>query len=448
VRLEEGVPLLPKKKAPQAQSASIAEFSDDLKEKGLRHFASGSLYGSAQVFDTAHNDKLIQYDHDTLLTTRSLMYIGMSTFAQRPVLLTLAYCITLASLSAIAVFFLPRASKFDAEKFSQFAGFLKVFIAFMLGTYVTQAFKRWWYSVSTFEKFLTAIQQMFFLLHTIRGQDAWRKMIETYCVCSGYILNAEIRNATIVESKNKVNEGELLDWLASKGFLSDEECHLLKSKGSSQNICTKTRAVWSWIGELVSHPIVEEGINVPPPLLARVIMMCQNCVNEIEHLKMNVTMQMPFMYAQLLSILVHANNTILALNCGLAVGSAMNEIRRRSEQLSGERDTERREISSVAQLYGAVQTVGFQLVILILAPMLYVGFLHIAHMLCYPFGDKSYNLPTETLIARLHADLNRMSEQRSYIRQKHAEWKEMEQRRKKGKDDDEDDEADADDGGD
>jgi len=365
--------------------------------------------------------------------------------------LTLIYCIALAAVSATAVFFIPKSSKLDTEKFTSFSVFLKVFIAFMLGTYVSQAFKRWWTSVSTFEKYLISVRQMCFMLHTIRGKAEWRKMVEKYCVCSSYILSAEVRNAHTINKQNHVDEDALLDWLVVKDYLSEEERDVLKANDSDLNhnksVCTKTRAVWSWIGELVSHPKVEEGVVVLPPLLTRTLVLCQSCINEIELLKMNITMQMPFMYAQLLAILVHVNNTILAVNCGMAVGSSMNEIRRRSEQLSGERDTAHSNRETIEQLYGAMQSVGTQIIILILTPVLYVAFLHIAHMLCYPFGDHVYNLPTETLIANLHADINHMDSHRTFFRQKHSEWKEMERKKKTKKDDEEEEDADDDDGG-
>jgi hypothetical protein len=317
----------------------------------------------------------------------------------------------------------------------------------MLGTYVTQAFTRWWYSVSTFEKFLTAIRQMVFMLHTINSQERWRLMIEKYCIASGYLLDTEVR---LIDKKNKKNqkdhEDHLLDWLVDNDLLSEEEMSMLKTKRGGNTVCSMTRAVWSWIGELISHPCVEEGVVVLPPLLVRTITLCQDCVNEIELLKMNITMQMPFMYAQLLAILVHANNILLSLSCGAAVGSALNEIRHRHDQLSGAKDTHHSMMTITKELYEAIQTCIVQVLMVLVAPTLYVAFLHIAHMLCYPFGDKSYHLPTEALIATMHSNLNQMSENRNYFRGKHAEFSAMERTPRKQKKDDEEEDDDCDGG--
>merc|ERR1719327_908499 len=84
-----------------------------------------------------------------------------------------------------------------------------------------------------------------------------------------------------------------------------------------------------------------------------------------------------------------------------------------------------RELTIVEQLYAAIQCTGTQLMIVVISPMLYVAFLHIAHLLCYPFGDECHHLPTETLIARLHSELNQMAVQRATFRKKYTVWKEV-----------------------
>lgn len=427
--LEEGTPLLPKeeqdKEAHWGGSVGMRDAAKTAATNAMQYGKSAASVDS--LFGVSHNDKLLCYDQNSLLTAKSLLLIGRSAFAQKPVLYTLAYCSMLAFISAACVFFIPKASKLDTQKFERFGAFLKFFIIFMLGIYVSQGFKRWWFTVTSFEKFLIAIRQMVFMLHTIKVTPASRKIIETYCVASGYILNVEVRNAQIVESKDHVDLENVMTWLVRKGFLTQNEVDQLGT-GLGSPLC-RTRAIWSWIGELISHPVVPEGVAVLPPLLVRTIVLCQACVSEIEHLKMNITMQTPFMYSQLLAILVHVNNTILSICCGMALGSSMNEIHRRREQLAGEREHGHNVTVITEELYGAIQTTGLQLLIVLLTPMLYVAFLHIAHILCYPFGDESYHLPTETLIARLHSELNSMSVNRKFFQEKHKDWQVLQEKK-------------------
>jgi len=457
--LEEGVPLISKKvQLPQEdlqddESLPAMSKTSSVASARLRKAASSVMHYAAEattqppVFGTSDNNKLLCYDHDSLLTSRALMLVGCSVFCQKPVLYTLAYCSFIAASAALGIFFIPLASKMDIQKFDEFGNFLKFFIIFMLGIYVQQAFKRWWWTVTTFEKILIGIRQLVFMLHTIKATPESRKKVESYCIASGYILNVEVRNTQIVDKKRHVDLQSVYSWLVAQGMLCEEEVVQLE-KCSAGSLCN-TRAIWSWIGELVSQPEVEEGHNVVPPLLVRTIMMCQACISEIESLKMNITMQTPFMYAQLLAILVHVNNVILSLSCGMALGSSLSEIRRRKEQLDGERPSQLRDVTLMGQFYEAIQTLGVQLVIVLLSPMLYIAFLHIAHILCYPFGDESHHLPTETLIERLHSELNDMSDNRVYFRAKHAQFKSQQLKKvkdskgRKDADDDDDDDGDA-----
>lgn len=458
--LEEGMPLIPKEvrflpeDSPELESTKSNSLPEPEMTKRasirIREAASSVMHYASEVtiqqpvFGTSDDNKLLCYDHDTLLTSRALMLVGASVFAQKPVLYTLAYCSLVAVIAALAVFFIPMASKMDTTKFDEFGNFLKFFIVFMLGIYVQQAFKRWWWTVTTFEKILIGVRQLVFMLHTIRATPESRKKVEAYCIASGYILNIEVRNTQIVDKRRHVDLEKVCTWLVAQGMLSEKEVGQLR-QNTVGSLC-KTRAIWSWIGELVSHPQVEEGYNVLPPLLVRTLMMCQGCISEIESLKMNITMQTPFMYAQLLAILVHVNNFILSVSCGMTLGSSMSEIRRRKEQLSAETLSHHRDMTLTAEFYEAIQTVGVQLVIVLLSPMLYIAFLHIAHILCYPFGDESHHLPTETLIERLHGELNDMSRNREYFRKEHAEYKVSEQAKigdKKGLKDADDDDDDG-----
>jgi len=453
VRMEEGVPLLPERKSQKRKTAAdnMRMLQEEFKSRGIKEGTTKVLRDtvsskSVKSFDTAHNEKMLFYDHDSLLTTKVLSTLAMSVLSRKPVIMTLFYVWSLAICSAFLIMHIPKAYKFESSKFNQFENFIKFFIAFMLGTFVTQSFKRWWTSVSSFEKILIDIQKLVFMLHTIRARPLWRKMVEQYCVASCYILNVEIRNAHVLDNKKKEQSmDDILKWLAKNGFLSADDLSALAACSSS-SICAKTRAIWNWIGEMVGSPFVDEGFTVMAPLLVRTLTLAHDCVHTCEVLKMNVSMQTPFMYVSLLSILVHANNTIMAVNCGMAIGSAIEEIRHRHDHQGN--------LSAISQLYQAVQVVGFQILVLFVGPLLYVAFLHMAHMLSYPFGEDTYHLPTETHIATMQADLHWMAEERRFLKDKHAEWKKVGVKRQftkdnKGKKDmEDDDDEDADDGGD
>lgn len=208
---------------------------------------------------------------------------------------------------------------------------------------------------------------------------------------------------------------------------------------------------------MLAHVTELTGKSLPPPVETRLIGLCQECISEIEDLKMNITMQTPFMYAHLLSFLVHVNNFILSASCGISIGSAVNETVLRGNQLFGDsrRDSFAGESDSaqVAEnldtflrrsnptsnasdasvfrnFYAAIQTTWIQIIMVSLTPILHVAFLHIAHLLCYPFGDADYHLPIETLIARLNSELTQMKMYRKSFRETLENKKKEMQKRK------------------
>jgi len=415
----EGTPLL---QNSRLQMPEEDEEKGTISQKPLASL--GAALRRQRILQRSNTEgKLVLYDHDSLLSARSLLDIGQSVIFQKPVAKTFLFCIIVTTITATITFFIPWASKFDTTRFDTFAIFLKVFISFMLATYTAQSFTRWRYTVTAFENFLIAIRQMVFMLHTLRVHPKWREQVETYCLASGYIFNCEVRNAQHSDKHKWVDTHEVLETLVMHGRLTAEEMQQLR-RSSAQHL-GHTRAIWTWIAALISHPVSMDEKKVLPQLLVRTIQLCQNCIGEIESMKMNITMQMPWMYANLLAVLVHANNTILSIACGVSIGSAINEIRRRNEQIHGTRETHVPHEQLVEEIYGAIQALAAQILIVLLTPILYVSFLHLANQLCLPFGDDAHCLPTESWINGLSVEFDEMTRNREYFRERHQEMEEQ-----------------------
>lgn len=421
-RFNEHVPLLKKSTTKQVVAeAGIVE--------GI-NYEIGRLR-SLLTMETDDNSQVTFYDHTSLLTGKALLMIFRSAFFQRPVFQTFVNVMTICTFTAVATFFLPRARLINTERFFSIAQYLTVFITFMLGLYVVQAFKRWWTCVTIFENFLVAIRQMIFMLHSVRTPRAVLNRVQHYAVASGYVLNAEARNA---QAKTHDHHHEhlafLLDWLHSKKFLDEadvRQLHKMVRRGRPQLgddgdpdegeavderdvFCT--RCIWSWIGELLSMPRNEEGELLAAPLQARLFSLIQDCIRHLENLKVNILLQTPFMYAHLLAVLVHLNNIIVSFSFGIGIGAAIYAVYDTSDATQDPNASKNE--SMLKGLYRAFQISFTQVLNAILTPVFNVAFLHIAHVLSYPFGDDAYHLPTETFIARNYRYLWMMAENRKY----------------------------------
>merc|ERR1719389_613290 len=100
---------------------------------------------------------------------------------------------------------------------------------------------------------------MTFMLHTVRCDPVFRKAVENYCVASGYILNVEVHHAQAVHTKEHLDVDHTLDWLVLQDYLAQDEAYQLKTALNHGSVLSTTRAIWSWIGEMLLSPRTETG---------------------------------------------------------------------------------------------------------------------------------------------------------------------------------------------
>lgn len=383
------------------------------------------------------DQKLEFYDHEKLLTWRVVCSISGSAFTQPSVLFMGFSTLLIAAITCtIVLAFVPDAEKFNTKRFGLFLVFLKVFITLMLGTYVGQSFKRWQSMLDQFEHYLTNIKQMVFLLHSIKVSPELLDLIQRRVIAGTWLLNTEMQCIQQVKKDKAGSVADTLDWLNDCQLLEDDEHKQLgemlvwAEKAKCHGLLATTNAVWAWIGELISEAQLATGAAIAAPMHVRILQLCQDCLEKIEDLKMSIVTQEPYVYAHLLSFLVFANNFLLALSCGLTLGSTAAEVHMRHEQVTdGGAHREDGFRGRVGEFYEAIQTMALQLVILVVEPMMYMAFLNIAHMLCYPFGIKSYHLPTENFIRRLHIEINVLVDGRTWSEVETERWAKEEQRR-------------------
>merc|ERR1719158_199933 len=84
--------------------------------------------------------------------------------------------------------------------------------------------------------------------------------------------------------------------------------------------------MWIWGAEVMAGG---KG-DVAPPMYVRLLFLCQDCLAQVELLKTNLIVQLPYTYVHMLCFMVHLINILLALSCGLSIGSALAEVHSRT----------------------------------------------------------------------------------------------------------------------
>jgi hypothetical protein len=196
-------------------------------------------------------------------------------------------------------------------------------------------------------------------------------------------------------------------------------------EGTHSTLGVMSTMVWIWVAETMS----QLKSSTTGPLFVRLLFLCQDCMAQVELLKTNLIVQLPYTYVHMLCFMVHLSNILVALSAGLTIGSAIAEVNSRTQDY--EDDGGGGHIDDYAllrvghvigttmlgagprrhlgQLYEAFQVLGINIVLLLIQPLLYQSFLVIAHALCYPYGTGICHMPTETFIQQCHYEMEIMS---------------------------------------
>merc|ERR1719440_833111 len=159
------------------------------------------------------------------------------------------------------------------------------------------------------------------------------------------------------------------DDLAKKGLLSPTEVESL------QGISPDGRAMvmWAWIMRICQETF--ESARGPRPHAPKLMMVFNQCIaarNGIQVIHTYLQTQLPFAYVHLLTLLVNVNNLVVAIKCGA--------------------------VFIVALAKDDHQTMAYQLLMLVLVPVLYHGLLSISYVIQDPFGEDMLDFPIAAFV--------------------------------------------------
>lgn len=134
-----------------------------------------------------------------------------------------------------------------------------------------------------------------------------------------------------------------------------------------------------------------------PHGMNRMVAQCQIAVDLVGQLRIQLSVQMPFMYAHMMSLLVYLNNILVAITCGLSLGTSLGALSSTGK-------------TPIEAKVAAAQTIFLSLVTLVVEPMLYQAFLQIGTNFCYPFGLSQENIPVHHMISDLKTNIDHMND--------------------------------------
>merc|ERR1719156_366414 len=134
-------------------------------------------------------------------------------------------------LAAFVVLVVPHPQSLDASKFTQIATFLKVFLAFLLGFFMSSSANRWSVCVDGLLNLFEAVRNLAMQLHALGVEQEKIWMVTRFGVlaCEFLIQDLEITFCTPEEQKRLYET--FWNRALSKGLCTEQEKEIMGKSG-------------------------------------------------------------------------------------------------------------------------------------------------------------------------------------------------------------------------
>jgi hypothetical protein len=344
------------------------------------------------------------YNPHMLCTWEIFFHISGTVFNDRKIWKVAACLVGTSTLIGCIVWAcVPNPHDLKMSPFFEVVRYFKVFIAFMLGMYMSSCLKRWWACMQSLTDFFLGIRRISWFMHAAAADLECVEAVQRLAIVSAYLLENEVTSIWVnqVQTRDELWEA-LVEHLLSDGHIHPDEVDTLELFVEHDN---RALVVWSWIGIHVSK------LKVPPPVKSMLYGFVSAQTDIVTQIKNYLLFQLPYMYSHMLACFVHINNILIAVACGVGIAVAVADLVKGYHHWDVKHDghtlpdgTDPRAI-----VYSAFQAIFAQLLVLFTQPLIYQAFLEIASTLNDPFTHQVYGLPLHECIDELRTQLKEQS---------------------------------------
>lgn len=366
---------------------------------------------------TLHTDDHLRYDVYDLMSWKTFMFKKGTVWDDPHLWYSMARLVCLSLIvGALVIGCVTDPRDMDTQKLSLLSNFLKVFVAFLLGFFMSSSVGRWTQCITGFMILGEHIRSLQVQLHALGVEKPRINLIFRYCMVSCDLLSYCLRIDGLLASTkhntkrltlyghSKEEEKKRLEKIMWGEFERTGDLTPAEVK-SLEPLSDHAQLLWVWIGSLIGR-MAQDG-EIPPmasPTYGRVMNLCQAALDAIRRVRAAVTVQVPFVYVQTLASLVHLNSILCAISFGLTLGKSSSTILGEYGVLNfppnpnAPKKEDRPVLHELEQILTA-------LLICFVAPFLYQAFFEIGLMLSAPFNSDDGYIPTEIILGRLKRDL-------------------------------------------
>lgn len=353
---------------------------------------------------------IVHYEAKALMKLPTLILVKGTVWQNRSLWRMMGTYLLLALLLAVfVVFVVPNPQSLDAAKFTQIATFLKVFLAFLLGFFMSSSAGRWSVCVDGLLNLFESVRNLAMQLHAlgVEEEKIWRVTRFGLLACECLIQDLEVSFCSPEDQKSLYDK--FWGHAESRGLVNEQEREIMGKSGD------KAGLLWVWVASYIGR-LAKDG-DIPPmlsPTYGRIMTLTQNAQDGIRTVKTSVGVQIPFIYVHMLATLVQLNNILCSLTLGLTMGASLGAI----GAYYGLRSPLYWSVplaESTTTPGQAMQAMMVSMFACLTAPLMYQAFLQISLALAQPFaidgvGDNHGEaaVPSEHWMSEMIVDLQAM----------------------------------------
>lgn len=297
----------------------------------------GRAFGRVKTYGT-DADKVLGKGEQQMYSARAMptfaaFYMSEATIWASPQLWKMMghlSCVALV-VAIITSFVMPNPKSLKASRFTDVSKFLNVIVGLLLGFFISAAMDRWYKCVSGFLELLDATRnlQMQFIALGVEEHEVSRCL--RYARLSAWLLHGSLQ---IQAKGHGTPEGAAIEeqmWqmLTRNGDRTQnltaqlvEDSILLEVSEAAALRTTRDPASMMWVfASSYIGRLAQDG-SIPPmasPTYGRIMNLIQTAHFGIRTVRAS-SLQVPFIYAQVLASIVHVNNLINAVTFGIVLG--------------------------------------------------------------------------------------------------------------------------------
>lgn len=353
-------------------------------------------------------DDSMSYDARKLLTFDVLTSLSGTVWTKASLWKMMAFLMGVsAGVAGMVLLLIHHPGKIDTAKFAKISGFLSVIVGLLLGFFLSSSVARWYSCTNGFLELFDAIRGLQMQLMALGVPKVRIAMCMRYCIVSAHCLNIDLCCQTMPadqrsDFKRKKWEKMLTKEKDSSVVYSRANQSLAKiyqkEKEMMEGLDDPSQTLWVWVTSLITRMSADGEIPpMPTPTYGRIIALAEKAYNGIREVRASVCVQPPYVYVQMMAMLVNVNNLINATSFGMTLGVALIILKE-----SGPKAAAR-----------GVQDLVISFILSLVGPFLYQALLEVAVCIAQPFAGASDDeevstagrIPTEKLIFQLEKDI-------------------------------------------